>query len=163
MKQRRFSALFLAVLVVFSSFLLASCKSSGMAVTAKGQFLKIDIQGADDLPEGGTDEMVVSIANRGVNNVLNLYVDVEIPGEITVQSEVHEKGMETATDRGPSGDRVYHYTIGNLQPGETSVARFAVRTAFGTMDRTGDVKVTAWQSDLPGNKLVETKHIKLRR
>jgi len=40
--------------------------------------------------------------------------------------------------------------------------RFKVRTAFGTYRETGSVKVTAWQRDLPGDKLVETAVIKLR-
>ena len=38
----------------------------------------------------------------------------------------------------------------------------AGRTAFGTLRETENVKVTAWQSDLPGDKLVETAVIKLR-
>jgi hypothetical protein len=38
-----------------------------------------------------------------------------------------------------------------------------VRTAFGTYSQTGDVKETAWQRDLPGDKLIETALIKLRR
>lgn len=163
MRQNRVFAVSMLVAAVLSMSTLTSCKSSGMAVTSKGQLLKIDIKGVDDLPDGGTQELVVGIANRGVNNILNVFVDVEIPGELIVVSEVHERGMEAASDRGANGDRVYHYTIGNLQPTETSVARFAVRTAFGTMDRTGDIKVTAWQSDLPGDKLVETRQIKLRR
>jgi hypothetical protein len=38
-----------------------------------------------------------------------------------------------------------------------------VRTRFGSLDHTGDMKVTAYQKDLPGDKLVETRSIKLRR
>jgi hypothetical protein len=38
-----------------------------------------------------------------------------------------------------------------------------VRTAFGTLSETGSVKATAWQSGLPGDKLIETAVIKLRR
>lgn len=161
--KKNILSLSLSLVVLLSISLLAACKSGGMAVTQKGQLLKINIEGADDLPEGGTDELIVRIGNRGVNNILNLYVDVELPGEVTVLSEVHGDGMGFAEERGRSGDRTYHYTIGNLQPAEDSVARFAVRTSFGTLDRTSDMKVTAWQKDLPGNKLVETKQIKLRR
>jgi hypothetical protein len=40
--------------------------------------------------------------------------------------------------------------------------RFKVRTAFGTMHETGSVKATAWQRDLPGDKLIETAVIRMR-
>jgi len=161
--KKNILSLSLALVVLLSISLLAACKSGGMAVTQKGQLLKINIEGADDLPEGGTDELVVRISNRGVSNIQNIYVDVELPGEVTVVSEVHGDGMGFAEERGPSGDRTYHYTIGKLQVTETSVVRFVVRTSFGSLDRTGDMKVTAWQKELPGNKLVETHQIKLRR
>ncbi|MDP9360286.1 MAG: hypothetical protein M3P29_02420 [Acidobacteriota bacterium] len=60
------------------------------------------------------------------------------------------------------GSNAYHYTLGNLQPAEDSTIRYKVRTSFGTMSETGSVKATAWQRDLPGDKLVETAMIKLR-
>jgi hypothetical protein len=52
--------------------------------------------------------------------------------------------------------------LGNLQPAEDSTIHYKVRTSFGTMSETGNVSVTAWQRDLPGDKLVETAVIKLR-
>jgi hypothetical protein len=38
-----------------------------------------------------------------------------------------------------------------------------VRTSFGTVPQSDSVKATAWQRDLPGDKLVETAVIKLRQ
>jgi DNA-binding NtrC family response regulator len=55
------------------------------------------------------------------------------------------------------------FTFGNIQPTERSTIRFRVRTAFGTLTETGEVRATAWQSGLPGDKLVETAVIKLRQ
>ena len=35
--------------------------------------------------------------------------------------------------------------------------------AFGALERSGDIRATAYNRDLPGNKLVETKYVKLRK
>jgi hypothetical protein len=75
--------------------------------------------------------------------------------------------LDQTADRGINamhdpGSNVYHFTLGNVQPAEDAHLRFKVRTAFGTMRETGSVKVTAWQRDLPGDKLVETAVIRLR-
>ena len=137
----------------------SACKSSGMAVTSRGQLLKIVIEHPSDLPENGEDNLDVNVSNRGVNNIQDVYVDVELPGQLVVLDQTSERGVTVNHD---AGSNVYHFVLGNVQPGETSKLRFKVRTAFGTMRETGSVKVTAWQRDLPGDKLVETAVIKLR-
>jgi hypothetical protein len=151
----------IAAVVLLAVALLATgaCKSSGMAVTSRGQLLKINIAHPNDLPENGEDNLDVAISNRGVNNIQDVMVDVEIPPQLIVLDQTTERGINTSHD---PGTNMYHFTFGNIQPGESSTLRFKVRTAFGTMRESGSVKVTAWQSGLPGDKLVETAVIKLR-
>lgn len=159
---KRNATLTYALMALLAIGLLATtaCKSSGTAVTSRGQILKINIEHPSDLPENGEDNLDVKISNRGVNNVQDVMVDVELPGQLIVLDQTNERGINVMHDPGSS---TYHFTLGNVQPGETSNLRFRVRTAFGTMSQTGDVKVTAWQRDLPGDKLVETALIKLRQ
>ena len=158
MRSNRILVLTTAALLLVAVFALAGCKSSGMAVTTRGQLLKINIDRPNELPEGGEGNLDVVISNRGVNNVKDVLVDVEIPPQMIVLDETHDRGMSMTSSGG-----AYHYVMGNVQPGENANIRFKVRTAFGTMSETGGVKVTAWQRDLPGDKLVETASIKLRR
>jgi hypothetical protein len=146
-------------IVALALFATSACKSSGMAVTSRGQLLKINIVHPSDLPEAGEDNLDVVISNRGVNNIQNILVDVELPGQLVVLDQTNDRGVNVIHDPGAT---VYHFTVGNLQPGEDTKLRFHVRTAFGTMRETGSVKATAWQKDLPGDKLVETAVIKLR-
>ena len=141
----------------------AACKSSGVAVTERGQVMKINIEGADELADGATDDLKVEVANRGANNLADVEFTVEIPNELVVLEENHGEGMEVMEMRTASGMKLYHYRVGDIGATEESTATFKVRTAFGTMDRTGDIKVTAWQRDVVGDKLVETRMIKLRR
>lgn len=159
--MKRNATLTYALMALLAIGLLAStaCKSGGMAVTSRGQILKINIEHPNDLPENGEDNLDVKISNRGVNNVQDVMVDIDLPGQLIVLDQTNERGINVMHDPGSSS---YHFTLGNIQPGETSTLRFRVRTAFGTMSQTGDVKVTAWQRDLPGDKLVETALIKLR-
>ena len=151
-----------AVMAILALGLLATaaCKSSGMALTSRGQFLKINIEHPKDLPESGEDNLDVVIGNRGVNNIQDVLVDVELPPQLIVLDQTNDRGVTVTHD---PGSNVYHFVLGNVQPGEDSRIRFKVRTSFGTMSQTGDVKVTAWQRDLPGDRLVETALIKLRR
>ena len=58
---------------------------------------------------------------------------------------------------------MFVYRSSNIQAMSTDTVRYHVRAAFGAMEKTGDIRVTAWSDDLPGEKLVETKLIKLRR
>ncbi|HJW95404.1 MAG TPA: hypothetical protein VJ901_17430 [Thermoanaerobaculia bacterium] len=138
---------------------LAGCKTSGMALTSRGQLLKLNINHPTDLPEAGEDNLDISISNRGVNNVKDVLVDVELPPQLVVLDATQDRGVVASHD---PGSNMYHFTFGNIQPGESSMMRFHVRTAFGTMRETGSVKATAWQRDLPGDKLIETAVIKLR-
>jgi hypothetical protein len=160
MKSHR-NLIFLALAIIaMGLFLTAGCKSSGMALTSRGQLLKINITHPTDLPDAGEDNLDVVISNRGVNNVENVLTDVELPPQLVVLNQTNERGVTASHD---AYTNVYHFTFGKIQPAESSTIRFRVRTSFGTYSQTGDVKVTAWQRDLPGDKLIETAVIKLRR
>lgn len=160
MRSNRTLTFAMAALLVCAGVALEGCKSSGMAVTSRGQLMKINIKHPTDLPESGEDNLDIVISNRGVNNIKDVLVDVELPPQLFVLDETHDRGMSMSSD---AGRNVYHYVLGNIQPGEDSNARFKVRTSFGNLSETGSVKVTAWQRDLPNDKLVETAVIKLRR
>jgi hypothetical protein len=159
--MKRNQPITIALIAILALGLLATtaCKSSGMAVTSRGQILKINIVHPKDLPESGEDNLDVVLANRGINNVQDVLVDVELPPQMIVLDQTNERGVNVTHD---PGSNIYHFTLGNVQPGESSSFRFRVRTAFGTMRQTGDMRVTAWQRDLPGDKLVETAVIQLR-
>jgi hypothetical protein len=152
----------IAVLAILAVGLLSvtACKSSGMAVTSRGQVLKLNINHPDDLPENGVDNLDVVISNRGVNNIQDVLLEVELPPQLVVLDQTNDKGVNVLHT---PGSNMYRFTFGNIQPGEDSTVRFRVRTAFGTLSETGGVKATAWQSGLPGDKLIETAVIKLRR
>ncbi|MGZ8829150.1 MAG: hypothetical protein ACXW2Q_02105 [Thermoanaerobaculia bacterium] len=150
------AAVFLLALALVS---MSACKSSGMAVTSRGQLLKININAPQDLPDAGEGNLDVDISNRGVNNIKDVLVDAELPPQLVVLDQTADRGIQVMHD---PGSNVYHFTLSNIQPGETGKVRFKVRTAFGTMRETGSVKVTAWQRDLPGDMLIETAVIKLR-
>ena len=160
--KRNNQILSIAVIAVLALALLSvtACKSSGMAVTSRGQLLKLNIVHPDDLPENGVDNLDVNISNRGVNNIQDVLLEVELPPQLVVLDQTNEKGVNVMHT---PGSNVYRFTFGNIQPAEDSTVRFRVRTAFGTLSETGSVKATAWQSGLPGDKLVETAVIKLRR
>jgi hypothetical protein len=159
MKANR--TLIAALVVMVAAILGASaCKSSGMALTKRGQLLKINILHPIDLPEKGEDNLTIEVSNRGVNNIKDVLVDVELPAQLIILDEVHGRGVEMSHDPGTNN---YHYAIGNIQPAETSRIIYKVRTAFGTLSQTDSVKVTAWQKDLPGDRLIETAVIRLRK
>lgn len=158
--KKRFLTSMAMVFAVGVLLVASACKSSGIALTGRGQVLKIDIQHPNALPEGGEDNLDITIANRGVNNIQDVLVDVELPPQLLVLDQTADRGI---TSNAEPGLNIYHFVIGNIQPMETSHLRFKVRTAFGTLSETGSVKVTAWQRNLPGDKLVETAVIKLRK
>ncbi|HEY3054258.1 MAG TPA: hypothetical protein VGK04_12830 [Thermoanaerobaculia bacterium] len=157
--MKRYLSLILMAIVAIALVATAACKTSGMAMTSRGQLLKININHPTSLPEAGEDNLDVVVSNRGVNNVKDVLVDVELPPQLIVLDQTADRGINAMHD---PGSNVYHFTLGNVQPAEDAHVRFKVRTAFGTMRETGSVKVTAWQRDLPGDKLVETAVIKLR-
>jgi hypothetical protein len=154
MKSNRILAIAAVALIA-----AAGCKSNGMAVTRRGQLLKINIEHPVDLPEQGEGDIGIVLGNRGIRNVTDVLVDVEIPPQLVVLDERHERGVTMSHDPGSNS---YHYTLGNLQPAEDSTIHFRIRTSFGTMTDSGSFRVTAWQRDLTGDKLVETAVIKLR-
>lgn len=159
MKRNRILTITALTLMALAILAMSACKSGGMAVTSRGQLLKINIQHPSDLPEAGEDNLDIVVSNRGVNNIQNVVVDVELPSQLVVLEQTADRGVQVTHD---PGSNVYHFVLGNVQPAENSNIRFRVRTAFGTYRETGSVKVTAWQRDLPGDKLVETAVIKLR-
>ena len=138
---------------------LTACKSSGMAVTTRGQLLKINIEHPKDLPEQGVDNLDVQISNTGVNNIQDIMLEVELPPQLVVLDQTNDRGVNVIHT---PGSNMYRFTFGNIQPTERSTIRFRVRTAFGTYKETGEIRATAWQTGLPGDKLVETALIKLR-
>ena len=158
--MKRYTTIAAVAILAVALVATSACKSSGMAVTSRGQLLKINIVHPENLPEAGEDNIDVVISNRGVNNIQDILVDVELPPQLVVLDQTNDRGVNVIHDPGAS---VYHFTIGKMQPAEDTKLRFHVRTAFGTMRETGSVKATAWQSNLPGDKLVETAVIKLRR
>ncbi len=160
--MRRKSMLSMAIIAVLALALLSTtaCKSNGMAVTSRGQLLKLNINHPTDLPEAGVDNLDVVISNRGVNNIQDVLLEVELPPQLVVLDQTNERGVNVLHT---AGSNMYRFTFGNIQPAEDSTIRFRVRTAFGTLSETGSVKATAWQSGLPGDKLIETAVIKLRQ
>jgi len=159
MKSHRISTAAAVALFAVALIAVAGCKTSGMAVTRHGQLLKINIEHPMDLPDRGEDNVNVVVGNRGVRSVKDVLIDVEVPQELVVLDETHERGVTMSHE---PGSNFYHYTMGNLQPAEDSTIHYKVRTSFGTRSESGNVSVTAWQRDLPGDKLVETALIKLR-
>lgn len=160
MRSNRGVLFTLIALMIGATLALAGCKASGMALTKRGQLLKININHPVDLPEAGEDNLDVIIGSRGVRSVKDVLVDVELPSQLIVVDETRDRGITMTHD---PGSNTYHYIIGDIQSPEDSHIRYKVRTAFGTLSETGSMKVTAWQRDLPGDKLIETAVIKLRR
>ena len=159
MKRNHILTIATMALLAVALFTLSACKTSGMAMTSRGQLLKINIKHPTDLPEAGEDNLDIVVSNRGVNSMKDILVDVELPPQLIVLDQTADRGINVMHD---PGSNVYHFTLGNVQPAEDANIRFHVRTAFGTMRETGSVKATAWQRDLPGDKLVETAVIRLR-
>jgi hypothetical protein len=160
MKRNQTWSIAVIAIVALALISTTACKSSGMAVTSRGQLLKLNINHPDDLPEQGVDNLDVMVSNSGVNNIQDTLLEVELPPQLIVMDQTNDRGVEVMHT---PGSNLYRFTFGNIQPGERSSVRFRVRTAFGTMSETGSVKATAWQRDLPGDKLVETAVIKLRQ
>jgi hypothetical protein len=159
--MKRSQCLVLSALVLMVAGLLAmtGCKASGMALTQRAQLLKINVYHPNDLPEGAEDNVDVVISNRGVNDIDNILTEVELPPQLIVLDQTADRGILAMHD---PGSNVYHFTIGKIHPAEDAHMRFHVRTAFGTAKVTGSINVTAYQRDLPGDKLVEHAAIKLR-
>ena len=150
----------LALVALFS---VGACKHSGMAVTADGRALSIDIDVPTDLSEGDTQELKVEIRNRGVNRMKDVVFEVEMPNELIVLSTVPGDDLRASEMMTASGRKQFIYRAGDIDAQSVAHVKYHVRAAFGSLDRTGDIRVTAWSEDLPGDRLVETKNIHLRR
>jgi hypothetical protein len=159
MKSNRIWTVASLALVAVAMIALAGCKTSGMAVTRRGQLLKINIQHPIDLQDQSEGNVDIVLGNRGIRSVTDVLVDVEIPPQLVVLDETHERGVTMTHD---PGSNFYHYTLSNLQPAEDSTIHYKVRTSFSSMPDSGAIKATAWQRDLPGDKLIETAVIKMR-
>jgi len=160
MNRNRYFSVALVAVCAIALLSATACKSNGMAVTSRGQFLKLNIAHPEDLPEQGVDNLDITVSNMGVNNVQDILLEVELPPQLVVLDQTNDRGVNVMHT---AGSNTYRFTFGNIQPTERSTVRFRVRTAFGTMSETGSVRATAWQSSLPGDKLVETAMIKLRQ
>lgn len=158
--NKAFVALF--AIAALGLLLAGACKSSGIALTKRGQIMNIDLQAPGTLPEGGTGEVSVKVENNGLSKLGGVMFDVEFPREVVILSESHGDGINLVEGTGPDGGRMFHYDAGNIEATTDASARFSVRTAFGSLQQSGTIRVTAWQKDLPGDKLVETKFIKMR-
>src|SRR5688500_19710231 len=77
----------------------AACKSQGMAVTSRGQFLTLNIEHPKDLPEQGSDNLDIIVGNRGVNNIRDIFVEVELPPQLVVLNQTNERGVTVSRDR----------------------------------------------------------------
>ena len=159
MNQKHIFRVALIAILAVAMLSATACKSSGMAVTSRGQLLKLNIDHPQDLPEQGEGNLDVTISNRGVNNIQDVLLEIELPPQLIVLDQTNGDGINVMHT---PGSNMYRFTFGNIQPAENSQIRFRVRTAFGTMSETGNVRATAWQSGLPGDKLIETAVIKLR-
>src|SRR3954465_15464580 len=111
MKRNHTIAMASMVLMAIALFALSACKTSGMAVTNRGQLLKININHPTDLPEAGEDNLDIVVSNRGVNNISDVLVDVELPPQLVVLDQTGDRGIQTMHDPGAN---VYHFTIGKL-------------------------------------------------
>ena len=160
MNRNRYLSVALVAICAIALISATACKSSGMAVTSRGQVLKLNIEHPEDLPNEGVDNLDLMVSNVGVNNIQDVLLEVELPPQLIVLDQTNDRGVQVMHT---AGSNMYRFTFGNIQPTERSTIRFRVRTAFGTLTETGEVRATAWQSGLPGDKLVETAVIKLRQ
>ncbi len=120
---------------------------------------KINIYAPSDLAEGGQDNIDVLLSNRGVNKLNDIFVDVELPPQLTVLDQTNDRGVTVTHD---PGTNVFHFQVPHLNSLEDTHMRFKVQTRFGTLKETGNISVTAWQQDLPGDKLFRKTTIRLR-
>jgi hypothetical protein len=96
-----------------------------------------------------------------VNQFGGVDVRISLPAELVVLDHQHDRGLSPATLT-RLDERQYLYRIGNLNAGETVRIRYNVRAGFGTLRETGEIEVTAWHENLPGDRLIETRRIRLR-
>lgn len=138
----------IGLLLLFASFVSGGCKSNGMALTHHGQLFKINIYHPPSIAAKTDGDIDVVISNRGVNNVRDLLLDVELPLTLAVDAQRVSSGVNELRD--PHAN-VYHYTLDRLTPAIDKHIVYRVHAVGGEPD--GRVTVVAWQRDLPGVKL----------
>ena len=84
MKKHNFGMMTMAAIALLGVVLIGACKHSGMAVSDRGQLMKIDIELPQDLSDGQNEKLLVTIANRGVNTIDNVIFEVEMPNELVI-------------------------------------------------------------------------------
>ena len=113
MKRKQIWSVALVAIVALALISTTACKSSGMAVTSRGQFLKLNITHPDDLPEAGVDNLDITLTNGGVNNIQDILLEVELPPQLIVMDQTNERGVNVMHT---PGSNVYRFTFGNVQP-----------------------------------------------
>lgn len=93
MKRTQIWTVALVAIVALALISTTACKSSGMAVTSRGQFLKLNITNPADLPEAGVDNLDVTLTNAGVNNIQDILLEVELPPQLIVMDQTNERGV----------------------------------------------------------------------
>lgn len=157
MKTNRLVILAMAMVMIAG---LTSCKTSGMAMTSRGQLFKINIYAPKNLSEGGESNVDVVLGNRGVNDVDNILADVELPPQLAVLDQTNPNGV---TVMHAPGSTVWHFSVPKLHPVEDATIRYHVRATYGPLRQTGQISVTAYQQDLPGKKLFRKTVIGLQQ
>lgn len=159
----RTKPILLILMAVVLAVGLTACKSSGVAVSDKGHIINIDIAAPETAPTGEVAAVVVRIANRGFTKLKASTVDIVMPTELVVVSQVQSPGV-TWTERITTGGlKLYSYTVNEIDVGGRAELTYHVRTSFGNLQETGKIEVTVWEEKLPGGKLIETKSIKLQQ
>lgn len=162
MKKHNFGMITMAAIALLAVVLIGACKHSGMALSDRGQLMKIDIELPQDLSDGQIERLLVTIANRGVNTIDDVIFEVEMPNELVIMNQNPSPGVKWTDRLSSYGTKIYQYRSGDIEVGTESEVKFEVRAQFGSLNRTGDIKVTAWSDDIPGDRLIETRYIKLR-
>lgn len=98
MKSNRILTIAALAIVAAALIAMSGCKTSGMAVTRHGQFLKINIEHPEDLPEQGEGNVNIVLGNRGVRSVRDVLVDIELPQQLIIVDETHERGVTMTHD-----------------------------------------------------------------
>ncbi len=157
------SKLVVLALTLVAVFSFGACKHSGVAITGDGRALSLNIEVPTDLSEGATEELKIEVRNRGVNRMKDVVFEVEMPNELIILSTVPASDLQASEMMTSTGTKRFIYRAGDVGAQSATHVRYHVRAAFGSLDRTDDIKVTAWSEDLPGDRLVETKKIYLRK
>ncbi len=160
MKTMKYAVVSFSVVMLLVS---GACKHSGVGVTNDARIAHLSLEVPTDLSDGETKELTVALGNRGVGKIKNVRMEVEIPNELVVLSVVPGGGINMSEGGMTSTGRLYHFEAGDIEVASSSEIRFHVRASFGALDQTGEIKVTAFASELPNGSLVETKVIKARR